>query len=201
MSDDSEFWDECFRRHAWPTDPDPLLVRHAEPLPPGRALDMGSGPGRNSLWLARRGWTVTAVDVSAVALEQTAQNAANERLAVTTEYGDVATWAASGASYELVVLANLHLHQADLPAALDRLAAALVPGGHLFVVGHDIANLGRHGPQDPDLLLTVDRLSAALPQDLDVERVEQVMRTRDDQTSDHEDDVAVVAWATRPPAG
>ena len=200
MTDAGEFWDRRFRDHPWPSEPDPLLVGHVQSLPAGRALDMGSGPGRNSLWLARRGWTVTAVDVSAVALEQTAQQAAAEGLAVATEYGDVLAWSAAAPSYDLVVLANVHLRQADLRGVLERLAAALLPGGHLFVVGHDLANLGRHGPQDPELLLTVDRLTAALPPGLDVERVEQVMRTRDDVTSDHEDDVAVVAWATKPPA-
>lgn len=201
MTSEGEFWDRRFRDHPWPAEPDPLLVEHARSLPPGRALDMGSGPGRNSLWLARQGWAVHAVDVSAVGLEQAAQQAATEGLTVTTEYGDVRTWAPAAASYDLVVLANLHLNQSDLPGVLERLAGALEPGGHLFVVGHDLANLGRHGPQDPDLLLTVERVAAALPSGLTVERVEQVMRTRDDVTSDHEDDVAVVAWATKPPAG
>jgi len=201
MTDASEFWDQRFRHHPWPSEPDPLLVHHAQPLPPGRALDMGCGPGRNSMWLARNGWTVTAVDVSTVGLEQAARQAAAEGLAITTAYGDVLAWAPSEASYELAVLANVHLAQADLPGVLERLAAGLVPGGHLFVVGHDLANLGRHGPQDPDLLLTVDRVAAALPPSVDVLRVEQVMRTRDDVTSDHEDDVAVVAWARKPPAG
>lgn len=199
MSGDSEFWDRRFRDHPWPSTPDPLLVAEVERLPPGRALDMGSGPGRNSLWLARQGWTVTAVDASTVGLEQAAQAAAAEGLALTTQYGDVLRWAAPAPSYELVVLANLHVHQVDLPGVLDRLSAALVPGGHLFVVGHDLANLGRHGPQDPDLLLTVDRLTAALPDSVTVERVERVTRARDDETTPHEDDVAVVAWATKPP--
>jgi SAM-dependent methyltransferase len=198
---EGELWDRRFREHPWPTEPDPLLVEHAAGLAPGRALDMGSGPGRNSLWLARLGWTVTAVDASAVGLQLARERAAEEGLDVEVVQGDVLSWAAAEPSYELVVLANLHLSQAHLPGVLERLAAAITPGGHLFVVGHDIANLGRHGPQDPDLLLTVDRLRAALPGGLDVERVEQVMRTRDDVTSDHEDDVAVVAWATRPPTG
>ena len=198
---EGELWDRRFREHPWPTEPDPLLVEHATGLPPGRALDMGSGPGRNSLWLARRGWQVTAVDASEVGLQLARERAAEEGLDVAVVHGDVLTWEVPKPSYELVVLANLHLSQAHLPGVLERLAAALTPGGHLFVVGHDIANLGRHGPQDPDLLLTVDRLRAALPQDIDVERVEQVMRTRDDRTSDHQDDVAVVAWATKTPAG
>jgi SAM-dependent methyltransferase len=200
MTESSELWDSRFRAHPWPTDPDPLLVAHAEGLSPGRALDMGSGPGRNSLWLANRGWTVTAVDVSAVGLEMAEQRAAEQGLALTTVRGDVLSWLPEESSYELVVLANLHLHQTQLPGVLQQLVKGLVPGGHLFVVGHDVANLGKHGPQDPDLLLTVERLSAALPSGLDVERVEQVMRARDDQTSDHPDDVAVVAWAVKPPA-
>src|SRR4051812_13935010 len=198
MNESSEFWDDRFRAHPWPTEADPQLVEHARALRPGRALDMGSGPGRNSLWLARQGWTVTAVDVSAVGLAQAEERAAAEGLALTTVRGDVLDWTPAPSSYELVVLANLHLHRAELPAVLDRLATGLVPGGHLFVVGHDLANLGRHGPQDPDVLLTVDRLAAALPSDLAVERVEQLLRARDDQTSDHQDDVAVVAWATKP---
>jgi SAM-dependent methyltransferase len=201
MTDAGEFWNQRFRDHPWPSTPDPLLIAHVEGLQPGRAVDVGSGPGRNSLWLARNGWTVTAVDVSTVALEQAAQQAAAEGLPLTTEYGDVRTWVPPTASYELVVMANVHLHQADLPGVLERLASALVPGGHLFVVGHDLANLGRHGPQDPELLLTVERLTAALPPALTIERIEQVMRARDDATTPHLDDVAVVAWATRPPAG
>ena len=49
-------------------DPAPLLVQVAEMLPPGRALDLACGPGRNALYLAGLGWQVTAVDSSAVAL-------------------------------------------------------------------------------------------------------------------------------------
>jgi SAM-dependent methyltransferase len=50
-------------------DPAPLLVQVAELLPPGRALDLASGPGRNAIYLAQLGWQVTAVDSSAVAID------------------------------------------------------------------------------------------------------------------------------------
>ena len=39
-------------------------------LPPGRAVDLAAGEGRNAVWLASRGWDVTAVDFSRVALER-----------------------------------------------------------------------------------------------------------------------------------
>jgi hypothetical protein len=95
------------------------------------------------------------------------------------------------------VLANLHFAATELTALLQRLSDALVPGGHLFVVGHDLVNLGRHGPSDPELLLTVERLTAAMPSDVDVERIERVDRPRDHAGADDETDVAVVAWARR----
>lgn len=195
----AEFWDQRFREQPWPNEPDALLVEQVGPLPPGRALDMGSGPGRNSLWLAGRGWSVTAVDVSAVGLEQAQAQADTAGLTLTTLLADALTWTPPAASYELVVLANLHLPDPDLSELLSRLSDALVPGGHLFVVGHDLANLGKHGPSDPALLLTVERLTAAMPAQVALERIERVLRPRDDLASDARGDVAVVAWARRLP--
>jgi tellurite methyltransferase len=62
-------WDERYRRGEHLNDsPADLLVQFASAQPPGRALDLASGPGRNSLFLAGRGWRVTAVDSSVVAI-------------------------------------------------------------------------------------------------------------------------------------
>ena len=199
MTTPGEFWDQRFREHGWPTEPDTLLVEHAGPLEPGRARDVGCGPGRNSLWLAGRGWSVTLVDASAVALDQAEARAEQAGLSLTTLLTDVRTWTPPTASYELVVLANLHFPATELAALLQRLSDALVPGGHLFVVGHDLANLGKHGPSDPELLLTIDRVVAALPPEVEVERVARVDRPRDDIATDARGDIAVVAWARRLP--
>ena len=199
MTSPGEFWDQRFREHGWPAEPDLLLVEHAGPLPPGRALDVGSGPGRNSLWLAGLGWSVTAVDASAVALDQAESRAEAAGLSLTTLLTDVRAWTPPVASYDLVVLANLHFPAAELATLLQRLSDALVPGGHLFVVGHDLTNLGKHGPSDPELLLTIDRVLAALPPEVEVERIDRVDRPRDDIASDARGDVAVVAWARRLP--
>ena len=59
-------WDRRYAEVDWPRQPDGALV---EPL------DLGCEPGRNAIWLARRGWGVTGVDVSAVALAQAADRA------------------------------------------------------------------------------------------------------------------------------
>jgi 16S rRNA C967 or C1407 C5-methylase (RsmB/RsmF family) len=63
-------WDEHYADAANRDDsPSPLLVHVAEMLPPGDALDLASGPGRNAVYLAQLGWRVTAVDSSAVAIQ------------------------------------------------------------------------------------------------------------------------------------
>mgnify|MGYP003784112469 CR=1 FL=1 len=51
----------------WSGRPNGRLVAEVADLPPGRALDVGSGEGADAIWLARRGWTVTAVEISDVA--------------------------------------------------------------------------------------------------------------------------------------
>ncbi|MCK4178003.1 class I SAM-dependent methyltransferase [Aciditerrimonas ferrireducens] len=198
-------WDERFAQASWPTEPDPLLVEAVADLPPGRALDLGSGPGRNGLWLAQQGWQVTLLDASRVALEQATARAAELRVTVEVRYEDAFAFADPPGSFELVVVANLHPGPERLPAVLDRAATALVPGGHLFVVGHDLAMLGRTGPPDPERLLTVERLVAAMPSLVRVERVERRRRPPDHgghggldgQGEGDDEDLAVVALATR----
>jgi tellurite methyltransferase len=66
---DIEAWDSRYRSQEEPKDPSPLLIKTATHLPPGRALDLACGTGRNALWLAERGWSVTAVDGAPAAIE------------------------------------------------------------------------------------------------------------------------------------
>jgi len=72
-----EFWDEFYRSRSavWSGNPNIHLVSEAVHLTPGTALDVGSGEGANAIWLAERGWQVTALDISTVALERGATRA------------------------------------------------------------------------------------------------------------------------------
>ena len=60
----------------WSGNPNPQLVAQVADLAPGTALDVGCGEGADAIWLAERGWRVTAVDISTVALERAAAHAA-----------------------------------------------------------------------------------------------------------------------------
>lgn len=226
MSDVGAMWDRRFAEHPWPSDPDPFLVELADGLPAGRGLDLGSGPGRNSLWLAAKGWEMTLLDASVVALDQAQARAERAGVHVDVVHGDVLRWRPQGRTHDLVIVANLHPGSDVLTQVLTSAADALVVGGHLFVVGHDISALGHHGPPDPDRLFTVERLHRALPPTVTVELLDRRPRRPDHAattvdragdlasaitgnaetgadgpaTRDTGDDVAVVAWATRRPS-
>jgi SAM-dependent methyltransferase len=176
------------------TEPDQALVDLAGSLRPGRALDLGAGEGRNSLWLARRGWRVTAVDLSGVALSRLAQDAAAEGLVIDIVAGDMGEYLARGARFDLVVVANLHPSAVERARLLAAAAEAVAPGGHLFLVGHHLDSLGRAGPPDPERLYTESRLVGAFP-GLELLRLERLERRRGDLDTSLVD---VVAWATRP---
>jgi 2-polyprenyl-3-methyl-5-hydroxy-6-metoxy-1,4-benzoquinol methylase len=106
-------------------------------LRPGRALDAGCGHGAETLWLAGRGWQVTAVDFSATALAHARSAAEAAGLAERIDWveGDLATWTPQPGHYDLV--ACLYVHVAgSVEEMVRRMAAGVAPGGTLFLVGH-----------------------------------------------------------------
>ena len=182
---DASEWD---RRYAavdlvWSIGPNAVVAQEAADLAPGRALDLASGEGRNAIWLAERGWRVTAVDFSAVATERTRRLAA-ERLGddasrVTAVTADLMTWVPEPVSADLVVLAYLQLGAKERTRAHHLAAAALAPGGVFLLVAHHSDNLteGVGGPQDPAVLFTEQDVVADLAgTDVVVDRAERVER-------------------------
>jgi SAM-dependent methyltransferase len=135
----------------WTAQPNRFVVEELVGLPPGRALALAAGEGRNAVWLAGRGWRVTAVDFSQVALARGRQLANERGVEVTWVVADVRSYEPSPGGYDAVLEAYLHLPAGGMAGVLAHAAAALAPGGTLLVVGHDRANLsgGVGGPQDP----------------------------------------------------
>ena len=168
-------WDRrhAEREHIESDEPDPVLVREAEPLPPGRALDLACGDGRNAVWLAHRGWQVTAVDFSSVALDRGRRRAAAAQVKVDWQVHDLLAWSPPEGGFDLVSLIYLHLPPDERRLVLQRAARALAPGGRLLVVGHDRRNLveGVGGPQDPRMLYTPEEIVAEV-QGVAIERSE-----------------------------
>ncbi len=135
-------WSQVVRDHSDQVarrPPNEWLIAEAAHLQPGLALDAGCGHGSDALWLAARGWQVTAVDFSATALalaRSTAETVGAE-VAERIDWvqGDLSTWTPQPSHYDLVL--SLYVHVADsVESMLHRLAAGVAPGGTLFMVGH-----------------------------------------------------------------
>ncbi|MHB8465399.1 MAG: SAM-dependent methyltransferase [Acidimicrobiales bacterium] len=175
MSED--FWDERYRSASrlWSGDPNPQLVTEAADLTPGRALDVGCGEGADAIWLAERGWLVTAVDISTVALARGAAHSAEVGVLVaqriTWLHADLTTWTPEVGDYDLVSMQFMHLPPERRDSLLRRLAASVAPAGSLLIVGHhpsDLQTTARR-PRTPELLFTA--ADAAAPLDSDQWRI------------------------------
>ena len=173
---DEAFWDERYRSatKVWSGEPNPQLVAEVAELAPGSALDVGSGEGADAVWLAERGWQVTAVDISSVALERARQHA-DERGAeiaqrITWRHVDVSRWDPPAGAFDLVSIQFLHMPSEQRTPTYDRLAGGVAPGGVLLIVGHHPSDLQTtvKRPPDPDLLFTPEELASALTGDWEI---------------------------------
>lgn len=174
-----EDWD---RRYSgpdllWSATPNRFLVQEAEDLAPGRALDLACGEGRNALWLAERGWNVTAVDYSGVAIAKARDRAALEGADVDFVCADLLDYLPAEGAFDLVLVLYLQLPAEERRLVLARAEAALAPSGTFLLIGHDLTNVtdGVGGPSDPDVLYTPEQIAEEVPS-LDVEKAERVFR-------------------------
>ncbi len=177
----SEAWDARYAEAGlvWGPAPNRFVAAETEDLAPGRALDLACGEGRNAIWLAERGWRVTAIDFSSVAVNRARCLAAERGVTVDFAVGDVLEAPLEQAAYDLVLLAYLQLPLDERASVLMRAAAAVRPGGLFLLVGHDLRNYaeGHGGPRRPDLLWTVAEIGGALSvAGLTVERADEVLR-------------------------
>ena len=184
-STSAEEWDSRYRGSelVWGTAPNRWVEREVAALPPGRALDLACGEGRNSIWLAHRGWQVTGIDFSAEAIGKArtlAQGADGQAATVDWRCAD-ATTIELPAEFDLVLLVYLQLPAPGRRAAVAAAWRALAPGGTLIVIAHDSDNIehGVGGPQDPAVLYTAADIAsdlAAIDASAEVELVERVER-------------------------
>jgi 2-polyprenyl-3-methyl-5-hydroxy-6-metoxy-1,4-benzoquinol methylase len=169
-SDWEQRWAQALGEHAdrlGRRPPNAHLTAELAELAPGAALDAGCGHGAETLWLAGRGWQVTAVDFSpaALAYARSSAEAAGTEIAARIDWvkGDLSTWAPEPGRYDLVV--SLYVHIAgSLDETVRRLAAGVSPGGTLFLVGHRPVDpaTGRETAAAGQVQVSVDAVVSAL---------------------------------------
>jgi SAM-dependent methyltransferase len=134
-------------------------------LEPCRALDVGCGQGRNAIWLAQQGHTVTAVDVSDLAIAQAEELAVAAGVDVDFATVDIAEWEPPASAFDLVLLSYM---QGPARVRMDvhrKAAQALAPEGLVFIIAHHKANLehGIGGPPSLEVLFDEDELAGDFP--------------------------------------
>ncbi|MHC5795415.1 class I SAM-dependent methyltransferase [Lacisediminihabitans sp. FW035] len=194
------FWNDRYAKAAaegaavWSIEPNAWIAQVTGTLAPGTAVDLAAGEGRNALWLASRGWNVTAVDFSGTGLAIGRQRAAEAALDLAWVTADATTWV-SPTPVDLVVMAYLQLPAAELTAAISNATASLTPGGTLALIGHDSENLehGVGGPKDPAMLHDLEVVRAAAS-GLDIAECRRYDRT----TADGAVAIDTILLATKP---
>jgi 2-polyprenyl-3-methyl-5-hydroxy-6-metoxy-1,4-benzoquinol methylase len=165
---DEAFWDARYREAdaIWSGNPNPQLIAEAADMRPGTALDVGCGEGADAIWLAERGWDVTAADISPVALQRAASHAEAAGVAdrITWLHTDFTAGVPTG--FDLVTAQFMHLPGAQIDVMQRRLAAAVNPGGILLVVGHDPSDMGTTLPRPkvPEMYYTAAEVAERLDQ-------------------------------------
>lgn len=149
---DAQHWDEMYRGRdrVFSGSPNPVLVSEVTGLTPGRALDVGCGEGADALWLARRGWQVTAVDIAATALRRAAAAADPDlRARVAWKQADLTVTPPPAHRFDLVSVHYFPLRRQPGHATLHGLLDAVADGGTLLFTTHARNGLRPSGDFDP----------------------------------------------------
>ncbi|GAC66864.1 class I SAM-dependent methyltransferase [Gordonia soli] len=159
-------WDERYSNadRLWTANVNPALMAEIADLSPGTALEVGSGEGADSRWLADHGWQVTAVDISQVAIDRARE--IDPRPEISWLQADLTVDDIPGIDFGLVTL-----HYFPIPrehaALVGRLVGAVGPGGTLLVVAHAPEGVRAHG-FDPDAYAWPADFRATLGDDWEV---------------------------------
>jgi SAM-dependent methyltransferase len=162
----------------WSAGPNQFVESFCKPLPPGRAIDLAAGEGRNAVWLAELGWDATAVDFSDIAIAKAEEMAQRRGVEITAVVADLNDYTPAPDGYDLVIVAYFHVPEVERSTILRRAAQAVAPGGKFLLVAHDLSNIGHGhgGPQDPDVLTTPEGVVADLGPALVIDRAEVIDR-------------------------
>lgn len=163
---DQNFWNERYARdgYLYGTEPNAFLVEYSELLT-SPVLSLSEGEGRNAVYLALRGLKVHAVDVSEVGLAKAQALAKLKGVAIQTEVADLANFKPQKNFYGSVISISAHLPSAIRNKLYPLIEQCLKPNGILLLEAYSQAQLTRNtgGPQDADMLMTVEKLKREFP--------------------------------------
>ncbi len=164
-TDTPEFWNEMWAGiEDCGSGSNEILVDQVESLKPGRALEYGCGTGANAIWLARKGWQVTAVDYSDVAIEKGRRLATEQGLNIEFVVADASSHQPQ-CQYDLIMSFYIQLFSDQRVNMLANSLNALAPGGTFLFVSHDKSGSpSGWSVEDMESLTTPEEIVSELPE-------------------------------------
>lgn len=197
-------WDQRYDRDAlaYGESPNEFLVDQVEQLRPGTCLCLAEGQGRNAVWLAEQGISVTAVDQSPVGMARARELAASRNVTIETEVADLAQFDLGRGRWDNIVSIFGHLPSELRRDVHRRVIVALRPGGVFLIEAYtpdQLATGGTGGPADPDMLVTEATLADELD-GLEILLTREIVR-QVEEGEYHRGEGAVVQFIARKPLG
>ncbi|MCL6270410.1 class I SAM-dependent methyltransferase [Sansalvadorimonas sp. 2012CJ34-2] len=159
-------WDERYKaeEYIYGKEPNDFLRQHYQVIPKGKVLCLAEGEGRNAVFLASQGYTVTAVDNSSVGLKKAKEFAAEKGVSIDFIHADLAEYDIGSNQWDGIVSIFCHLPKPLRKDAHSKVVQGLKSNGIFLLEAYTPAQLefGTGGPPTEDLLMTAD----ALDQDL-----------------------------------
>jgi SAM-dependent methyltransferase len=164
---DRDTWEEQYRNNENPwTIPEDALIKEVSDLQPGRFLDIGAGEGHNSIWMAKQGWDVTALDLSPSALSTARRLAKEQRVVIDTVAGDILEYRPDSL-FDLVYVGYIHVAKDIRRKILEKSSSFTKEGGTLIYIGIPRGEGSDDGTIPPEDLATMDEVVRELkPMDI-----------------------------------
>lgn len=160
-------WDERYdhERFFYGQEPNYFVAGQLPDLAPGRGLFLAEGEGRNAVYAAELGFSVTAVDSSAVGRRKALELAAARGVALEYRQGDLVSDTWGQETWDLIVLCFAHLPPEIMPEVHRRVASCLAPGGRMILNSFSKAQFGRKsgGPPNLEWLHDLEELLGQFP--------------------------------------
>ncbi len=155
-------WDERYdtSEYVYGTEPNSFLAEHWHTITGTKVLSLAEGEGRNAVFLAEKGFSVTAVDSSAVGLRKAKHLAGQRNVTIETVVHDLYTYQIPEASWDGIVSIFCHIPKAVRRDVCARVVRGLRPGGALLLESYTPKQIAYDtgGPKSEDLLTTLDEL-------------------------------------------
>ncbi len=159
-------WNERYNTetYAYGIVPNAFLTAMYDKLPSGKILCIGEGEGRNAVWLAEQGDTVTAVDLSEIGLKKANKLARSRGVAITTVHADLTDFTIENSQWDAIVSIFCHLPPALRKDIHRRCVMGLRPGGAFLLEAYAPLQLEYKtgGPSAVEMMMDVPSLTTEL---------------------------------------